>query len=121
MSITIQVELPVVDVEITDDYTIAVTVTDPLTHVAAVVALNPAQADELIGMLGSAKADAVAKYWEDRGALTPIKAHGFDTDGPLHRACREGLCDACDGMALNGRDELVSCTHGCHTTEGAAA
>lgn len=121
MSITIQVELPVVDVEVTDDYTIAVTVTDPLTHLTAVVALNPTQADELIGMLATAKADAVSKYWEDRGALTPIKAHGFDTDGPVHPECRAGKCRNCDGQTMDGRDQMVPCTHGCHDTEGAAA
>ncbi|WP_114587767.1 hypothetical protein [Microbacterium arborescens] len=121
MSITIQVEMPVVDVEVTDDYTVAVTVTDPLTHVTAVVALTPAQASELIDMLTAAKAAAVSKYWEDRGALTPIKAHGFDTDGPVHPECRAGKCGNCDGQTMNGRDEMVPCTHGCHNTERAAA
>lgn len=121
MSITIQIEVPVVDVEVTDDYTVAVTVTDPLTRVTAVVSLNPAQAGELMEMLAAAKAEAVSKYWEDRGALAPIKAHGFDIDGPMHLACRQGQCGACDGMAMNGRDEMVPCTHGCHNTEGAAA
>jgi hypothetical protein len=120
MSITIQVELPVVDVEVTDDYTVAVTVTDPLTHVTAVVALDLEQTTELIAMLRASKLHAISACREDRLAR-PLHSHGFDTDGPVHPECRQGKCGNCDGQTMDGRDEMVPCTHGCHDTEGAAA
>ncbi|MDF2916603.1 MAG: hypothetical protein K0S70_820 [Microbacterium sp.] len=45
----------------------------------------------------------------------PLTAHGFDVDGALHPECRDGKCRNCDGRTLNGRDEMVPCTHACHT------
>ncbi|WP_323985918.1 hypothetical protein [Microbacterium plantarum] len=114
MSITIQVELPVVDVEVTNDYTVAVTVTDPLTHTTATVSLDQEQTAEFIGMLQVSKAEALSAYWEDRRARPVTRIHGFDTDGPVHPECRQGKCGNCDGQTMDGRDQMVPCTHGCH-------
>lgn len=47
-------------------------------------------------------------------------AHGFDVDGPVHPECRDGKCRNCDGRTLDGRDEMVPCTHACHTEAVAA-
>lgn len=120
MSITIQVELPIVDVEVTDEYAVAVTVTDPLTRQTATVELDQEKTGELIGMLQASKAKAMSAFWEDRGGLPNRPAHGFDTEMPMHPECRAGKCSNCDGVALNGRDEWVSCTHACHSARGAA-
>jgi hypothetical protein len=103
-------------VEVNDDYRVELRTDRKLTD------YSPAEAEKLADELAEAASEARRKHATDHPVgIRPLHAHGFDTDGPLHRACREGLCGACDGMALNGRDELVPCTHGCHDTEGAAA
>jgi hypothetical protein len=47
-------------------------------------------------------------------------AHGFDVDGPVNPECAAGKCRNCEGITMNGRDELVPCTHPCHAEAAAA-
>lgn len=103
-------------VEVNDDYRVELRTDRKLTD------YTPDEADKLADELIEAASEARRKFTADHPVgIRPLHAHGFDADGPVHPECRAGKCGNCDGVAMNGRDEWVPCTHGCHDTEGAAA
>lgn len=103
-------------VEVNDDYRVELRTDRKLTD------YSPAEAEKLADELAEAAAVARRKYLADHpGFVRTLHPHGFDTDGPVHPECRQGKCGNCDGQTMDGRDEMVPCTHGCHDTEGAAA
>lgn len=79
MSIESEITVELARVEVSDDYRIEVTVTDPDTHTTATVALLWGQAEQLADEIGDALAEADGKLHEDRAA---IATHLFDVDGP---------------------------------------
>ncbi len=115
--ITTEVEIVLAAVEVTDDYTVALTVTDPLTHTDATIALTPVQTQALVDELLAAASGAVSAYWEDRGA-TPTASFAFDVDLVICRDCTEGKHGACIGSAHVERgDEIDEVACQC-TAEG---
>jgi len=108
MSIEETVTRTVADVEITDEYRVALRTRKKLTDLSpdAAMALADELAEVAIEAANGLREDAAAR------GIASI-SHGFD-GGPVHPECRDGKCRNCDGRTLNGRDEMVPCTHSCH-------
>lgn len=82
MSIQAEVTVTLATVEVTDQYQVGITVTDPVTMQQATIGLTLEQADQLADEIQSAASEAMSAFWEDRGNRVISMRHGFDTDGP---------------------------------------
>lgn len=96
--ITTEVEIVLAAVEVADDYTVALTVTDPLTHDTATISLTREQTQDLVDELLAASSEALSAFWEDEGARQTAD-HPFDVDAVICRDCLEGKHGACIGSA----------------------
>ncbi len=117
MSIEAEITVTLAEVEVTDDYTVALRTRKKLTN------LQPDEAVQLAAELVEAAKDADGALREDL-ARSLVRASGFDV-APVCRECKEGKHGACTGIALVDADDVEEYPCGCsrvdHEVHGRAS
>lgn len=118
MSVQRDIPTTIATVELGDEYDVILTVTDPLTGDQATTSLTMREAADFVQEIAMVLAQARDTCIVDLAARThTAAAHAFDVDWAIHPECAAGKCGNCDGETMDARDQMVPCTHRCHTAE----
>lgn len=106
MSIEAEIVVTLAEVEVTDDYRVAIALRERVT------VLDLSQAEQLAAELVDAVAEAQKAAAEDFPPVRPGEVHAFDI-APTCRECTEGKHGACTGIAVVDGDEVEEHPCGC--------